>query len=139
MTVLWPTSLAASLWAPLKDRLSLTMDDTWENFWGTDGGISQSSARKDVIRTGYVLGGGLEYAIPHGPSKGISILRSGQVGLNIGRRYCRRGTSAQTSAAIDHTYHSVRLGLNYHISEGDAPLSRGCSLMGMSGPRQRWR
>ena len=32
------------------------------------------------------------------------------------------GNSALAYTTIDHTYHSVRLGLNYHVPDGDAPL-----------------
>ncbi len=110
-----------------KDRLSLTMDDTSENLdWGTGNGtISQSSARKDAVSTGYVLGGGLEYAIFPAWS-----LKGEYQYIDLGRSVLRTsvydtvdgGNSALASTTIDHTYHSVRLGLNYHIPDGDAPL-----------------
>jgi outer membrane immunogenic protein len=94
----------------VKDTLSLTSP-----FFGPFGSFTAS---KEGTKTGYVLGGGLEYKInPSWSLKGeYQYIDLGTDKLSA-TDYCGFAT---TSFKADHTYNTVRLGLNYHLGVGPA-------------------
>ncbi|MGA7326700.1 MAG: outer membrane beta-barrel protein [Rhodomicrobium sp.] len=108
----------------IKDRLSLTVSDAEET-----SSVFSKTAQKSDTRVGYALGGGIEYLVnPKVSIKGeyqyidlgsTSLSESGSVYTGDGNGYA----SGSGSAHLDHTYHTVRLGLNYHFDRGYEPLS----------------
>ncbi len=78
----------------------------------TSGG---ASIAHDATATGYAVGGGVEYA--------FSPSWSGKAEyqyLNLGKDDLALANGA--TAAFDHDYNTVRLGLNYHVHSGYEPL-----------------
>jgi outer membrane immunogenic protein len=82
-----------------------------------------TSVSKDKTQTGYVLGGGLEYAInPAWSLKGeYQYLNLGTDKLS-GVADADGGEDRNKGSLSDHSYHTVRVGLNYHIQPGYEPL-----------------
>jgi outer membrane immunogenic protein len=101
----------------VRDRLSLTTG-------GADPGTASfQSTTRDNTEVGVALGGGLEYAFsPIWSLKGeyqYLDLRSPQqlLTVNLGG-----GNSASATSNIENRYHTVRVGLNYHLSPAYEPL-----------------
>jgi outer membrane immunogenic protein len=101
----------------VRDTLSLSSTPDYGSF-----AFSNSETR-----AGYVIGGGLEYLIS--PSWSLKVeyqyldLGSSQIKGNInvlGDGYLAIGEL--TTSKIDHTYNTVRAGLNYHINQPYEPL-----------------
>ena len=80
-----------------------------------------TDVRKNDTRTGFVVGGGVEYAVsPAWSIKGeYQYLDFGSDSLTGTNPLF--GTPVHTNE-IDNTFHTVRLGLNYHIHQGYEPL-----------------
>jgi outer membrane immunogenic protein len=97
----------------VKDRLSLAAID------GLPGTTVLTT--KNDTQTGYVLGGGLEYAL----SPAWSVKAEYQY-INLGSEKLSAvadGEDKNTgSVNVDHSYHTVRVGLNYHIHQDYEPL-----------------
>jgi outer membrane immunogenic protein len=77
---------------------------------------------KDETRTGYVLGGGLEYRVSPGWS-----LKAEYQYIDLGStKLSAYGESDYGATGADykaeHVYHTVRAGLNYHIHDEYVPL-----------------
>lgn len=85
-------------------------------------GFTASAASTSTL-TGYVAGGGFEYAI--NPSWS---LKGEYQYINLGRTELYANTNPSAPAGADatveynHTYQTVRLGLNYHIGTAYEPL-----------------
>jgi outer membrane immunogenic protein len=82
-----------------------------------------STVTKDETRTGYVLGGGIEHKLT--PS--VSVKAEYQyIDLGSDRITTTAGYAPynDASATLDarHTYHTARVGLNYHVGQGYEPL-----------------
>jgi outer membrane immunogenic protein len=88
-------------------------------------------APKNTTLTGYVLGGGLETALT--PSWSLKTeyqyidLRSTSLSTTNDLPYgcdvtCTGTDNGNASVKIDHTYHTVRVGLNYKINQVYEPL-----------------
>jgi outer membrane immunogenic protein len=83
---------------------------------------------KNDIETGYVLGGGLEFK----PGPVLGLLNGPNWTVKLEYQYINLGSEKVTgsvlgllplqSSEIDHEYHTVRVGLNYHIPNGYEPL-----------------
>ncbi len=103
----------------VNDRLSLTVDDT-----GNGGRVLSDSAKKDTTRTGFALGGGIEYALtPAWSLKGeYQYIDLGSSDLTATATNPNTGNSGTGSVTVDHTYHTARVGLNYHVGQGYEPL-----------------
>ena len=99
---------------------SIVMDDTKDG-----GGVHNYSFNPNATRTGYVLGGGVEYAltpawsvkgeyqfIDLGSSNGFVGYHDLVDGGNLGRGYF----------TTDQSYNTVRVGLNYHVGQSFEPL-----------------
>jgi outer membrane immunogenic protein len=86
--------------------------------------VLTTSASRSSTDTGYVVGGGLEYALsPAWSLKGeYQYINLGTVDLKPGLNTFDPADFTGGSAHLDHTYHTVRLGLNYHILPGYEPL-----------------
>ncbi len=101
----------------VKDHLSLHADDT-----GQGGGTVDYVANSDGTLTGYVVGAGVEYSLSPAWS------------LKAEYQYLDLGSSKETildqnlprfvsaTEKVDHTYNTVRVGLNYHVGAGFDPL-----------------
>jgi outer membrane immunogenic protein len=100
----------------VKNTLSLT---------ATDGGSTATTVlKKEDTKTGYVLGGGLEYSLtPAWSLKGeYQYLHLGSEKLS-GTAAADTGEDVTTgSAKFEDNFHTVRVGLNYHIHQGYEPL-----------------
>jgi outer membrane immunogenic protein len=94
----------------VKDTLTLT----------SPGGapITASTATKDSIDTGYVLGGGIEHFFSRRWSGKIEYQ---YIDLGDDKLFTSTTHAAATFDA-EHTYNTVRLGLNYHFDRGYEPL-----------------
>jgi len=79
---------------------------------------------KDDTATGFVVGGGLEYALsPAWSLKGeYQFMDLGRTKLSATSADAGLNDIASGSLTIDHTYHTVRIGLNYHIHQDYEPL-----------------
>jgi outer membrane immunogenic protein len=108
----------------VSDRLTSSVE------FNSTGTSSPASAKSDATRTGYVLGGGLEYALTPAWS-----LKAEYQYLNLGTSSLSTATVQNDSSdpfggpetgsgtlKVDHTYHTVRAGLNYHILPAYEPL-----------------
>jgi high affinity Mn2+ porin len=101
----------------------LTADDTKEV-----GGKLATSGGGDETKTGFVLGGGIEYAI--NPSWS---LKGEYQYVNLGStKSAVSVSSASAGFYAEDRYSTVRLGLNYHVSPGYEPLTDGGSLKDVS-------
>jgi outer membrane immunogenic protein len=109
----------------VKDRLNLTFNDI-----GDGNGTFSTTARKEDARAGFVVGGGAEYALsPAWSVKGeYQFMDLGRSKLsatltdNAGTPQNPDINTGTGSLNADHTYHTVRIGLNYHILPGYEPL-----------------
>jgi outer membrane immunogenic protein len=97
----------------VKDTLSVTAP-----FYG-----KTKSASKDETETGYVVGGGVEYKF--NPSWSLKaeyqFIDLGSEKLS-GTSYGYYCASATASLKADHSYETVRVGLNYHFGNTYQPL-----------------
>ncbi len=90
------------------------------------GGVYKYSPSSSGIHTGYVLGGGLEYALTHdwsikGEYQYFDLgATSGYFGYHIYPQYGE--CLARGYVTTEHDFNTVRVGLDYHISQGWAPL-----------------
>jgi outer membrane immunogenic protein len=104
----------------VQDSLTLGVHDDEENATPYN-----HTTKKNETRTGYVLGGGIEQALTHS----ISVKAEYQY-LDLGSdRLSDQATLnnippsfGSGSATLDHTYHTVRVGVNYHIHDTYEPL-----------------
>jgi outer membrane immunogenic protein len=101
----------------VKDTLSLKEG-------GTDGSTGFRSTSKDNTEVGVALGAGLEYALtPAWSLKGeYQYLDLRHFSEAVAIPADRAGNSASASSNGDHTYHTVRVGINYHFAPGYEPL-----------------
>jgi outer membrane immunogenic protein len=98
---------------------SLTADDR------KDGGTLATLGGGDTTKTGFVLGGGLEYAInPAWSLKGeYQYIDLGTTKTSIAASdSVDGGNSVAGSLNTENKYHTVRVGLNYHVLPGYEPL-----------------
>ncbi len=105
----------------VKDRLSLSVDDHHLD----NGGVVTGTAAKDTTRTGFVLGGGIEYALtPAWSLKGeYQYIDLGSSNLTAAAANpLTESSNATGSLKADHTYHTARVGLNYHVGQSYEPL-----------------
>jgi outer membrane immunogenic protein len=111
----------------VRGRLGYAMDSTLIYFTGglAFGGVKDtlslsgaSTVSKDSTDTGYVLGGGVEHF--------FSLRWSGKVEyqyIDLGDdKLSTSATHAGATFDAEHTYNTVRVGLNYHIAPGYEPL-----------------
>jgi outer membrane immunogenic protein len=91
---------------------------------GTDGSTGSASTTRSSTEVGVALGAGLEYAwSPAWSLKGeyqYLDLRSANVSAAVPPD--NQGNSASAASFGDHTYHTARVGLNYHFAPGYEPL-----------------
>jgi outer membrane immunogenic protein len=90
----------------------------------TDGVNNYSHTVKNAeTLTGYVLGGGFEYAMsPAWSLKAeYQYMDLGRVTLTDSRDLTATSTGA-SALAVDHSYQTIRLGLNYRVQQEYAPL-----------------
>jgi outer membrane immunogenic protein len=108
----------------VKDRLTSFTD--FNN--GLNNNPPAASASSDGIRTGYVLGGGLEYALtPAWSLKGeYQYINLGSSSLSTApaenQDLSGGSDSGSGSLKVDHTYHTVRISLNYHVLPAYEPM-----------------
>lgn len=99
----------------VNDRLTTSVD--------FDSGPTPFSVKTSDTKTGFVVGGGLEYAITPAWS-----LKGEYQFIDLGSSKLASGSDPNSSEVgsgsvkIDHSYNTVRTGLNYHISPGYEPL-----------------
>lgn len=120
----------------LRGRAGVAFDQTLVYFTGglAFGGVKDSvsatpavgatsTASKSDTKTGYVLGGGVEHLLnPRWSVKAeYQYIDLGSDKLST---TAAGGTAYETTATLDaeHAYHTVRLGVNYHLHEDYAPL-----------------
>ena len=102
----------------VKDGLAANITDTpqWASPYG-------HAVTKEETRTGYVAGGGVEYAFT--PSLSLKAeyqyLDLGKVRFDDGH-VLDNSAVGRTSLLTDHSYHTVRIGLNYRLQQDYAPL-----------------
>ncbi|MGO8777701.1 MAG: outer membrane protein [Rhodomicrobium sp.] len=89
-------------------------------------GIYTYSPSSSGIHTGYVLGTGLEYALTHDWSIKAEY-QYFDLGNTSGYFYYHiypggLESAAQGNVTTEHDFHTVRLGLNYHLFQGQEPL-----------------
>jgi outer membrane immunogenic protein len=103
----------------VRDTLAIAYSDTGATFDVTTVG----AGKKEGTRTGYVLGGGVEYALtPAWSLKAeYQYMDLGKITLSDAEELTSTSFAA-TSYSISHTYHTARLGLNYRIQQEYAPL-----------------
>jgi outer membrane immunogenic protein len=101
----------------VKDTLSLKEG-------GGDGSTGAASVSRSSTEVGVALGAGLEYAVtPAWSLKGeYQYLDLRAFNLGVAEPADGQGNSASASSFGDHTYHTVRVGLNYHFAPGYEPL-----------------
>jgi outer membrane immunogenic protein len=101
-----------------KDSLTTTITNTPEGATPYSNTVT-----KKGTRTGYTLGGGVEYAVtPAWSLKAeYQYLDLGKVRLEDGDTL-NNGTAGETASETNHTYHTVRLGLNYRLQQDYVPL-----------------
>jgi outer membrane immunogenic protein len=91
-----------------------------DNLTFTDDTGTKHSKSNSSTLTGYVLGGGAEYFL--NPSWSVKAeyqyIDLGQTDLKLDGYYL--GNDAKATA--DHTYNTVRAGINYHVGAGIEPL-----------------
>jgi outer membrane immunogenic protein len=91
------------------------------------GSIELGHAAKSDIQTGYVLGGGIEF------KPGWGFMSSPNWTVKAEYQYINLGSERLTGSAIlglfpvttnehDNAFHTVRVGINYHIPNGYEPL-----------------
>ena len=107
------------------EQVTASLNDELEGGQTFAGSVSNSSSK---TLTGYVLGGGIEHAFTPSWS------------MKAEYQYLQLGKSALTSSVSDnntpapddsttatlnsdHNYHTLRMGLNYHIHPGYGPLN----------------
>jgi outer membrane immunogenic protein len=119
----------------VRGRVGYTLDQTLVYFTGglAFGGVKDTlsvmsplgdmtKVSKDDTKTGFVLGGGLEHKL--NPAWSIKAeyqyidLGSTKLSADAGD-YCAWATA---SLKEDHAYHTIRVGLNYHIHDEYVPL-----------------
>ncbi len=102
----------------VKDTLSVTVTNEAAGLTPYGNTVS-----KDGLRTGYVLGGGVEYALtPVWSLKAeYQYLDLGKVALAEGADLGPTSTGLGAFSA-DHSYYTFRLGLNYRVQQEYAPL-----------------
>jgi outer membrane immunogenic protein len=95
----------------VEDKLALTVI-----------GNGTVAAKQDDTLTGYVLGGGVEYSLsPAWSIKGeYQFMDLGSQNLSAFNHIAL--PTATESVNADHTYSTVRVGLNYHVGGGYVPL-----------------
>lgn len=98
----------------VKDTLAVTAT--------SHGFSSASSASADETATGYVVGGGLEYAFTPSLSGKIEYQYIDLGSDRLDGKALAHCTHAAGEATFDHAYNTVRVGLNYHIAPGYEPL-----------------
>jgi outer membrane immunogenic protein len=120
----------------LRGRAGIAFDQTLLYFTGglafggvkdtvsvTSAGGDISTASKADTKTGYVLGGGVEHLLnPRWSVKAeYQYIDLGGEKLSA---TADQGTIYEATATLDaeHAYHTVRLGLNYHLHDEYAPL-----------------
>jgi outer membrane immunogenic protein len=121
----------------VRGRIGYALDRTLVYFTGgfAYGGVNNSysdpsnnnpnkSFKKDDTATGYVLGGGLEYKVTPAWS-----LKGEYQYINLGENdpVNTAGVSYKTflgagTVVHDDAFHTVRVGLNYHVGQGYEPL-----------------
>jgi outer membrane immunogenic protein len=86
------------------------------------GATATKSVKKDDTATGFVVGGGVEHFVsPAWSVKGeYQYIDLGS--QNLGAIATSNGVIATGAANLEHTYHTVRVGLNYHIHQEYEPL-----------------
>jgi outer membrane immunogenic protein len=104
----------------VKNKLSLTADDR------NDGGSAATfNSGDEKTKTGFVLGGGLEYSInPSWSLKGeyqYIDLGSSKTAIAV-TDSVDGGNAANGTFNADNRFHTVRIGLNYHVLPGYEPL-----------------
>jgi outer membrane immunogenic protein len=104
----------------VKERLTSFTNFKEEN------NLPPAFANRDATRTGYVLGGGLEHALTPAWS-----LKAEYQYINLGSSSLSTTTEnpdapqierGSDALKVDHAYHTVRAGLNYHILPAYEPL-----------------
>jgi outer membrane immunogenic protein len=100
----------------VKDRVTAFSADSTTS--GTAAGT------KDRTATGFVVGGGLEYALnPKWSVKGeYQYLDLGREKGSVTASADGGGDLSTATGDINHTYHTARIGLNYHVGPGYEPL-----------------
>ncbi len=100
------------------------MSRTHVSATATDSDTVTGTANKSDTQTGYVLGGGFEHALT--PSWSV---KAEYQYMNLGSQTLTAtgkadgGEDVSTAVAqVDNTYHTVRVGLNYHVGNGYEPL-----------------
>jgi outer membrane immunogenic protein len=99
----------------VRDRLTTSVD--------FDAGPHPFSTESNGTRTGFVVGGGLEYALTPSWS-----LKGEYQFIDLGSSTLASGSNPASlefgtgSVKIDHSYNTVRAGLNYHILPAYEPL-----------------
>jgi outer membrane immunogenic protein len=98
----------------VRDRLSIGEQNPAEGLLASD--------KKDKTATGFAVGGGVEYPLsPAWSVKGeYQYIDLGSTSLTASKSDPDEFIKA--SIKIDHTYNTIRLGLNYHILPGYEPL-----------------
>jgi outer membrane immunogenic protein len=99
----------------VKDHLTVT---------DADGNVAKDF--KDKTVTGFAVGGGIEYALsPAWSLKGeYQFLDLGSSNLSASPNPGPNGSddTANGSLKVDHSYHTVRIGLNYHVGDSYEPM-----------------
>jgi outer membrane immunogenic protein len=85
-------------------------------------GESIGSDKSSKTATGYAVGGGVEYAFSPRFSAKIEYqyIDLGSTALSVSKT--EDGDAINSSIKIDHTYNTVRVGLNYHVLPSYEPL-----------------
>ena len=81
-----------------------------------------SVSSSNTVHTGYVLGGGLEYAFAGSWSLKAEYQYIDLTGVNGWVETSNNNGLARNNYSIDHTYNTVRLGLNYNLQSVSEPL-----------------
>ena len=90
---------------------------------GDDGTTGFKSSSRTSTEVGVAVGGGLEYAFsPAWSLKGEYQYLDFRHFSEAVAIPVKDGNSASASSTGDHTYHTVRIGINYHLAPGYEPL-----------------
>ncbi len=109
-------------------RLDGSVNDSVTNSTNFRGFQTTASAKSDDTHVGFALGGGLEYALTSAWSLKAEYqyidLGSSNLGTQVANPSPNDGGSETGfgSLKVDHTYHTARVGLNYHVGHGYEPL-----------------
>ena len=95
----------------VKDKLKLTDDD-----------LNVVKVSKDKTETGFVVGGGIEHALSPAWSVKAEYQYIDLGSTKLSASSVTADDTANASIDADHTYHTVRIGLNYHIHQDYEPL-----------------